>query len=104
MKQYITEEKTMRGKYAVVLVVNKKIKGTLISEWWQNATEIQCGKCYAAAVARRFYATGGVLVYRAATDDDGRECWQLWDSCEACTPDYADYGILQALPPYIEGR
>lgn len=102
--KYLSEEKTMRGQYAVCLVVNNRIKGTLISEWWQSATEIQCGKCYAAAVARRFYRSAGVLVYRAAIDDDGRNVWQLWDSCEARTPDYADSGILQALPPIIEPR
>lgn len=102
--KYLAEEKTMRGQYAVVLVVNKKIKGTLISGWWQTPEEIKAGKCYAAAVARRFYRSAGVLVYRAAIDDDGRNVWQLWDSCEARTPDYADSGILQALPPIIEPR
>lgn len=102
--KYLAEEKTMRGQYVVVLVVNKKIKGTLISGWWQTPEQIKTGKCYAAAVARRFYRSAGVLVYRAAIDDDGRNVWQLWDSCEARTPDYADSGILQALPPIIEPR
>ena len=99
--KYLAEEKTMRGQYVVVLVVNKKIKGTLISGWWQTPEEIKAGKCYAAAVARSFFVTAGVLIYRAAEDDEGKKCWQLWDSCDAQLTDYSDSGILYRLPHYV---
>ena len=94
----------MRGQYAVVLVVNKKIKGTLISGWWQTPEEIKAGKCYAAAVARSFFVTAGVLIYRAAEDDEGKKCWQLWDEFDAYAPDFAGQAILTKLPPNVRPR
>ena len=102
--KYITEEKTQRGKYAFLLVVNKQIKGTLFANWWQSANEVITGKCYAACTAHCFYATAGVLVYRAALDDDGREVWELWDEFDAYAPDFAGQAILTQLPPNVRPR
>lgn len=78
--KYIVEEGTNRSHYAFLLTIGDKIV-RVINKGWFNDESIMEVKTIAAATARTFKKTAGIMVYREAETNGGKRLWRLVDTC-----------------------
>lgn len=78
--KYIVEEGTNRFHYTFLLTIGDRIERVL-SKGWYNEESIMDVKTIAAATARAFKKTAGIMVYREAETKEGKRLWRLVDTC-----------------------